>query len=197
MDRILSEYTLDEIKLGLHEYADGTLECCICGRLFEAGEIFHTGERFYDHKRAAQMHLNEHGGMFDQLLKLDKKYTGLTEHQANLLRMMRSGMSDAQIAERLGTAASTVRHQRFMFREKAKQAKAYLALFDLSIGSKTPYEDQMVPVHASATMVDDRFQITNKEEEQVCKAYFSSDEPWKLLSFPSKEKKKIVVLGVS
>ena len=194
MERILNECDVEEIKCGLRKLDDGSFVCCLCGHTFSPGEVYPIDGKFFDHTRAAQLHMEAHGGMFETLIQMDKKYTGLTENQAQLMRMMRAGKSDAQIAAELGVAASTVRHQRFMFREKAKQAKAYLALFDLSVGSATPQSDNAVPVHSHATMVDDRYQLTNAEAESICKAHFSSLQPLVLRSFPAKEKKKIAVL---
>lgn len=194
MERILNEWTVEEIKAGYRRTDDHAYECCFCGKVFREGEIFPVDGRYFDHLRAVQMHVITHGSMFDYLMKLDKKYTGLTENQAQLIRLMHEGLSDAQIAAELGVAASTVRHQRFIFREKAKQAKAYLALFDLSIGSATPAGDRSIPVHSTATMVDDRYQITKSEEQSILKAHFISVNPLVLRSFPSKEKKKIAVL---
>ena len=194
MERILSEWTVEEIKSGFKTLENGDCECAHCGMIFSKGEIFPVDGHYYDHHRAAELHVQAHGGTFEKLMKLDKKYTGLTENQSQLMRMMQKGMSDAQIADALGISASTVRHQRFMFREKAKQAKTYLALFDLSIGCATPAGDRSIPVHATATMVDDRYNITQTEEDHALKAHFSSLDPLILRSFPSKEKKKITVL---
>ena len=194
MERILNEWTVEQIEAGYRMRADGAYECALCSTIFQKGEVFPIDGHFYDHHRAVQLHVQAHGGVFERLLSLDKKYTTLTENQAQLMRMMQTGMSDAQIAAELGVAASTVRHQRFMFREKAKQAKAYLSLFDLSIGSATPASDRSIPIHPTATMVDDRYKITKSEEDSVLKTYFSSLNPLVLRSFPSKEKKKITVL---
>lgn len=194
MERILNEWTVEQIKAGYRMRTDGAYECGICGKIFQNGEIYLIDGHFYNHHRAVQLHVQAHGGVFERLMSMDKKYTTLTENQAQLMHMMQMGMSDAQIAAALGVAASTVRHQRFMFREKAKQAKAYLALFDLSIGSATPASDRNIPIHPTATMVDDRYQITKSEEDSVLRTHFSSLTPPVLHSFPSKEKKKITVL---
>lgn len=42
-------------------------------------------------------------------------------------------------------------------------------------------------------MIDERFAITEKEKEKVLNTYFTADHT-KLKQFPSKEKRKIVVL---
>ena len=194
MEKLLGELTAQELARGYYKHASGRYICCLCGEEFEPGQVYPMEGRFYDAEHAAQRHVEAHGGAFEALLKLDRRFTGLTDNQENLLRLMHEGRSDADIAAQLGVSPSTVRHQRFMFREKAKQAKAYLALFELSVGRATPQADQTVPVHSRATMVDDRYQVTRGEEQAMLKAAFESFSPLRLRAFPRKEKKKIVVL---
>lgn len=194
MEKLLGELTPQELARGYYKHTSGRYICCLCGEAFEPGQVYPMEGRFYDAERAVQRHVEAHGGAFEALLMLDRRFTGLTDNQENLLRLMHEGRSDADIASQLGVSPSTVRHQRFMFREKAKQAKAYLALFELSVGRATPQVDQSVPVHSRATMVDDRYQVTHGEEQAILKAAFESFAPLRLRAFPRKEKKKIVVL---
>jgi DNA-binding NarL/FixJ family response regulator len=74
----------------------------------------------------------EHAEVLQLLMSYDKKFTGITENQKELLSMIHSGMTDGEIAKKMGVAAATIRHQRFTFREKAKQAKLYLAIYELA-----------------------------------------------------------------
>lgn len=194
MEKLLGELTAQELARGYYQHASGRYICCLCGEEFEPGQVYPMGGRFFEAERAAQKHVEAHGGAFEALLALDRRFTGLTDNQEKLLRLMHEGRSDADIAAQLGVSPSTVRHQRFMFREKAKQARAYLALFELSVGRATPQADQTVPVHSRATMVDDRYQVTRGEEQAMLKAAFDSFSPLRLRAFPRKEKKKIVVL---
>lgn len=136
MERLLGQVKTEDLVRGYYKHTSGVYICCLCGQEFEPGQVYPMDGRFYEAERAAQMHMQAHGGTFDALLSLDKKLTGLTAHQAELLQWMHQGLSDAQIAQQLDVAPSTVRHQRFMFREKAKQARAYLALFELSVGQE-------------------------------------------------------------
>lgn len=191
---LLGELTAQELARGYYKHASGRYICCLCGDEFEPGQVYAMDGRFYEAERAAQKHVAAHGGSFEALLALDRRFTGLTDNQETLLRLMRQGRSDAEIAAELGVSPSTVRHQRFMFREKAKQARAYLALFELSVGRATPAVDQIVPVHGRAAMVDDRYQVTRGEEQEILKTSFESLSPLRLRIFPRKEKKKIVVL---
>ena len=133
--------------------------------------------------------------MLQTLLEFDKKYTGITDNQKSLLNDFYNGLSDNEIAKKNGVSPATIRHQKFMFREKAKQAKAYLAIFELAQESLVKEkEEDLVKLHSGATMVDERYEVTNSEQDQIIKTYFDISEPLKLKSFPTKEKRKIVVL---
>ncbi|WP_275373091.1 DUF2087 domain-containing protein [Clostridium tertium] len=62
---------------------------------------------------------------------LDKKHTGLTEIKKELLDMLSSKCSDKEIASNLACTDSTVRNIRFSLRERARQARAFLAIMEL------------------------------------------------------------------
>ncbi|WIV12484.1 DUF2087 domain-containing protein [Proteiniborus sp. MB09-C3] len=198
----LISMTLDEIKKGYsYESQHQKFICNICGKEFESGEVFRVNDKYYDASRMIKIHIqSEHDDMFDILASNDKKYTGMTENQKDLLRMVYSGMNDSEIAKKNGVASSTIRHQRFVFREKAKQAKLYLALYELaSQGAdirKKSYDknSEFIDMHKGAKMVDDRYFITKEEEEKVIQSMFSSMKPLRLKTFSTKEKKKIVIL---
>lgn len=189
------ELNIEEIKNGYYyDKENKQYVCNFCGRCFEDGEIFSIENRFFENYRAVEIHIKkEHGKVLDSLLEEDKKYTGITEKQKELLKMISVGMSDKEIAEKLGLSSSTVRHQRFSFREKAKQAKMYLAIYELV--SEKNKDDQFIEAHEGAKMVDDRYMTTNKEEQKILDSVFSSLKPLKLKVFSSKEKKKIVTLA--
>ena len=131
--------------------------------------------------------------MLSALMALDKKETSLTENQKELLRMMHAGMSDKEIAAKTGVAPSTVRHQRFMFREKMLQAKIFLSICELAL-EKQPRGEELVDIHQGAKMVDERYLVTRSEEEEIISNMFSSLSPLKLKTLSPKEKKKIVIL---
>lgn len=192
------ELTLDDIKSG-YTYDDTNKKyiCNICGMEFDDGEVFKFGDRFFRASSMVKKHIaSEHGKVFRLLCDNEKKYTGITDNQKELLHMIYEGLSDKEIAKKTGVAASTIRHQRFTFREKAKQAKMFLAIYELAVeGSSTKSDDdKLIKVHSGAKMVDDRYFITEAEREKTLKSMFISLEPLKLKSLPSKEKKKIVVL---
>ncbi len=192
----LDEHSVETIKKGYcYEPATHTYSCMLCGESFEEGEIFKVGERYYDALRAVRLHVEQaHGGVFRHLLESDSKYNTITEKQKELLSLIHSGLSDQAIAQKLGVTASTIRHQKFSFREKAKQAKLYLSLYELTTEETPPDQDALVPIHEGANMIDDRYVITKEEREKILSAVFISLAPLKLKLFSAKEKKKIVTL---
>lgn len=201
MDKILT-MSIEEIKNGYsYNSQAGSYICNICSKEFEDGEIFEVGGRYFSAEKMIKIHKQkDHKDMLDILTSKDKKYTGITENQKEILKMIYSGMSDNEIAKKMGVAPATIRHQRFVFREKAKQAKLFLAIYELAIQGEEnlknlPSEnEEIIDVHKGARMIDDRYFITKAEEEKVLTTMFSSLEPLKLKTFSTKEKKKIIIL---
>ena len=190
---------LEDIKLGYKFDAKTKIYYCLfCETAFEEGEIFPINQRLYTADKAVKLHIMaEHGSCFDNLLKLDKKYTGLTENQKHLINSFHKGVSDKDIAKESGTSPATIRYQRFALREKAKQAKLFLATIELmeeELSKQDWKNDTQLPVHSGATMVDERHIATLEDRDNAYKAYFSSLSPLVLKEFPAKEKKKIIVL---
>ena len=109
-------------------------------------------------------------------------------------------MSDQDIARETGTSTATVRHQRFMFREKAKQARLYLAIYELALGGRKQARgtadagNELAEIHGGAKMVDERYVVTKAEEEEIISNMFSALAPLRLKNLSPKEKKKLVIL---
>ncbi|TNJ60031.1 DUF2087 domain-containing protein [Paenibacillus hemerocallicola] len=187
---------IHELKKGFHYVPEAQVFICnVCGQRFENGEVFPIQGRFFEANRAVEFHVGEeHGDNLKRLLHEDSKYNSLTDNQKQLLSLIHDGLSDKEISGKLGVSTSTVRHQRFMFREKAKQAKLYLAIYEQVAEKKTTDEERLIQIHPNATMVDERYLVTEKENLQILKSAFISLSPLKLKAFPSREKKKIVVL---
>lgn len=148
---------------------------------------------------AERAHIHsQHNSIASFLLSQESSVTGLSEIQKQLLSLLFNGRSDKEIGETLGIAQSTVRNHRFKLREKEKQAKLFLALMD-SIANETnkPIEKRdtgtIQELHTTATMVDDRYSISDKEREKTISTYM--DENGALKQFPAKEKKKIILLA--
>lgn len=168
--------------------------CLICGEEFTRGLIFNDGGVLMEAAMAAKIHIVKvHGGVFEYLLSLDKKYTGLTEVQSKILEYFYKGYSDKDIVKLEGDGSeSTIRNHRFKLREKEKQAKTFLALMDLL--SKNESNDKgkkLVEIHRRATMVDERYAVTEIEKENILKIYIVND---RIIKIPRAEKKKIVIL---
>ena len=187
-------------KLLLHELKSGYQwrkeingwECLICSKQFEEGEVFSFGDRFFEASRAVHLHVEHNHNLMEQLLA--SRYNTLTENQQQLLRMFQSGKTDKEIAKELNLSPSTIRNQKFTFREKAKQAKVYLALYERMVESKGKSEDDLIKIHEGARQVDNRYHITESEREQVLKTTLISRNPLVLKVFPKKEKRKIILL---
>ncbi|WP_026477439.1 DUF2087 domain-containing protein [Alkaliphilus transvaalensis] len=193
----IEKLSVEELKQGYRFNEDSSSYICnVCNRNFETGEIYQFDKRFFEAVRAVKIHVQaEHGDNFNQLLNTESKYNTFTENQKEILSLIYADFSDKDIAKQLGISPSTVRHQRFMFREKAKQAKMYLAIYEQVMEKKLSSEEMIVPIHSNAVMVDDRYITTEKEKEQILKTTFESLSPLKLKTFPKKEKKKIVILA--
>ncbi|MEA5030868.1 MAG: DUF2087 domain-containing protein [Sphaerochaeta sp.] len=193
----LDTRSVDAIKQGYRfDEASRTYRCDLCGAMFEEGEVFPVGGRFFEASRAIRFHVETgHPDRVRQLLYVESKYNTLTENQKALLGLMYANESDKEIARRLDISPSTVRHQRFTFREKAKQAKLFLAIYELVAEKKETGSETMLPILGNVEKLDDRFVITEGERDKVLQAEFASLAPLKLKRFPGKEKKKIVVLA--
>lgn len=192
----IENLSVEQIKQGyVYDPAAESYTCIICGKTFNSGEIYQINSRFFTADKAVQKHMEtEHSEYLSFLLKDESKYNTLTENQKQLLKLFASSTEDKEISEKLGITASTVRHQKFIFREKAKQAKFYLAVYERAFENKESGENAIVPIHDHARMVDERYVITEKERNRILETCFYSLEPLKLKNFPPKEKKKVVIL---
>lgn len=192
----MENLSIDEMKKGyVYSHGSDSYKCISCNKEYFTGEIYPFENKYYEAFKAIEVHVNEfHLDRFKNLVSIKSKHNTLTDNQRDVLIMMHSGLSDKDIAVKLGITQSTVRNQRFVFREKAKQAKLYLAIYELALEDKNPSKDSIVPIHNTATMVDDRYVITEQEQEKILKGSFESLSPLKLISFSGKQKKKIVIL---
>lgn len=190
--------TIEQVKEGYVELEE-SYKCIICEEKFIKGRIYEIGSIFYDSKKATELHiLEKHGSTLEYLLKMNPSFIGVSQVQRELLLLIASGLSDKEIASKLGVANSTIRNHRYKLREKEKQARLFLAMMEL-ISSNTKKkvseldEDILCDAHKTATTIDDRFNITDKERESIIKNYM--DETGAIKTFPAKEKNKIIVLS--
>ncbi|MCI9019846.1 MAG: DUF2087 domain-containing protein [Eubacterium sp.] len=189
--------TLDEMKKGCkYEKEQDAYVCNHCGQIFHAGQVLQMDDSFFIAESAVRKHIRQiHGSNLEQLLCSESKYNTLTRNQRDLLAMFYSKMPDKDMAKKLNVTEATIRRQRFTFREKAKQAKFYLAMYEMAFEDEPADAEQMIPIHNHAAYVDDRYLITEDEKQQIVETFFSSTQPLVLKSFSPKEKKKVVILG--
>lgn len=188
---------LEDLKQGIAESSQ-EYRCIICEESFEKGRIYEIDSLLYDAKKAAELHIEKsHHSMLEYLLGMNSSFTGISEIQRKVLTMMAMGLSDKEIAANLGIAQSTIRNHRYKLREKERQAKLFLTVMELlqkNTNKKINSLDAEIirDAHKTATTLDDRYNITDKESEGILKIYM--DETGALKSYPVKEKRKLVVL---
>jgi len=188
--------SIEDMKKGyIYDENKEEFTCLICGERFIKGIIYPKDNLLMDAEKAVKVHISEkHGSVFNYLVNLNKKYTGFTDIQKEILTYFYEGLSDKEIVEKQGGGStSTIRNHRFKLREKEKQSRIFLALMELLEGGEKEKEssDKLINIHREATMVDDRYVITEAEREKVLKNYIKDG---KVTAFPSKEKKKIIIL---
>jgi len=142
-----------------------------------------------------QQHLNVvHGGNQTQLIHLNSRYNTLTAKQQNLLTAFATGIKDAELANQFQVAAATIRHQKFTFREKAKQAKLYLAIYQ-TVFDQVNVTNDLIEPPAQNGPVDDRFMITEDEAATTLQQYFDFEQsPLQLKRWPKKQKVILIIL---
>lgn len=184
---------IDDFKKGyFYDHKNHHYICLICGDTLEDGIIHDYNNQLLTSEKRMQYHVGEeHGGVFNFLLSLNKKYTGLTDNQKDVLLCFYENMSDKETAKKLSISDSTIRNYRFKLREKEKQAKVFTTIMEL-VGDNYSKGSTLVDPHKTATMIDDRYSITEEESLKIVKRYFT--EEGQLKELPAKEKRKIIIL---
>jgi len=186
--------SLEELKNGYAEEEDYYI-CLLCGKKIERGIVYAGDGVLYEAGRNIRLHIEQvHESVFEHLIHLDKRLTGLTDHQSSLLQLFYRGKSDGEVQKEMGIgSASTIRNHRFALKEKERQAKVFLALMEL-LKEKNKRSPGYLPPHKTARMIDDRYNITQEESERIIKKYFPEGTDSPLKSLDMKEKSKLVVL---
>jgi hypothetical protein len=173
--------SLEELKRGFVQEEDHYV-CLLCGEQVEKGIVYPEDGVFYEAGRYIRLHIERaHQSVFEHLIRLDKKFTGLSDHQNHLLRLFYEGKSDREVQEAMGIgSASTIRNHRFALKEKERQAKVFLVLMELLKEKDT----------------SDRQPVTRKEteDEKILRKYFPEGTAGPLKTFALKEKQRLVVL---
>ena len=194
-DTLFFAATPADLARGWIQDASGARICLICGESFEAGRIHELEGRLYEASRAAEEHVHlRHGHPSSWLLGLDRRLTGLSETQRQMLSCLLTGKDDRTLAKELGITPSTVRNHRFQFREREKQARVFLALMT-HLESVSRGRETLVETHRTATMVDERYAVTQAERDAFIAACFPEGTEGPLSHFPAKEKRKLVILA--
>ncbi|HHY74850.1 MAG TPA: DUF2087 domain-containing protein [Bacillus bacterium] len=186
--------SLEELKQGYIQENESYI-CLLCGEKFEKGIIYPHKSIFYEAERYMRVHIEDaHQSVFEYLIGLDKKLTGLTDHQNHLLRLFYQGKSDKEVQSEMGIGSvSTIRHHRFALKEKERQAKSFLAIMEL-LKEKDKYAPAFIPPHKTAKMVDDRYAVTEEEQQEIIKKYLPEGVSGRLKKFPPKEKQRLIIL---
>lgn len=186
--------SLDELKRGYIQDSDSYI-CLLCDEKFEKGIIYPYEGVLYEAERFARIHIERtHNSVFDSLLRLDKKFTGLTDHQNQLLSLFYQGKSDKEVQSVMDIGStSTIRHHRFALKEKERQAKIFLAIMEL-LKDRDQYAPAFIPPHKTARMIDNRYDITRDEQEETIKKFLPEGASGPLKKFPPKEKQRLIVL---
>ncbi len=195
---IFWDATIEDVKKGFIE-SDENYKCIICEEEFIKGRIYEIDSNLYDSRKATELHIEKsHGSTLEYLLGMNIAFTGISEVQRDVLVLIASGLTDKEIALKLGVAQSTIRSHRYKLREKEKQARLFLAMMEL-ISSDTRKKvnildkEALCDAHKTATTIDDRYNTTDKERENAIKNYM--DENGAIKTYPAKEKNKIIVLS--
>lgn len=187
--------SLAEIKQG-YAYRGETdsYYCLICGERFEEGFIYTIDGRMMDAHKAAGRHAEAvHGSMLRYLLALDKKATGVTDLQKQLIGLFAAGSPDAAIMEETGAGSvSTIRNHRFALKERAKQAKLFLAIMELMDGADVEARQAGAPLLQSAA--DVRNGMAFEEYQAMLDKYLPHGHAGPLVGLPRKERRKTALL---
>lgn len=185
---------IDDLKKGYIRQDDKYI-CLLDGTELEEGIIYQEDGVFYSAERYMKLHITQkYGSVFDYLIGLDKKLTGLTEHQSRLLSLFYQGKSDTEVQQETGIgSASTIRNHRFALKEKERQAKVFLTLMEL-LKDRDRHAPAIVEVPVKAPMLDERYNITAAENEKVLAKYFPDGPDGRLLTFDLQQKHKLIVL---
>ena len=187
--------TLGQLKAG-YISTDSTFECLFCQESLKKGRIYRQGTDLVEAKLAMRNHITAaHTSTFGALLSMGKKGTGLSDTQRMLLGHFYDGLSDKEIQPLAGNVSlSTIRNHRFVMREKARQAKVFVAVMDLLEGSHQDPGSRLIVIPGSKSTDDERFAITQAEFKKIIKGHFPEGPDGSMSRFPRKQKAKVAVL---
>ena len=187
-NQVMTQASVNDLKRGyVFAAAQDRFHCLCCGFKTEPGQIYRAADAYYDAEKFIRIHIEtEHGSPLQILLQLDKRWTGLTELQTQLISLFSDGVNDQEITSQLGTGSvSTIRNHRFLLREKLKQAKCFLAIGELM--EELSQTKSTAPVAKKAVSV-------SAAEQKILAIYFPQGIEGPLATYPGREKRRLIVL---
>lgn len=190
---LITNATLQQLKCGFTQDENNYI-CLFCGQRIEKGIIYPLDGVFYEAEKYMGLHIEKvHGSVFDCLINLDKKFTGLSDHQNKLLKLFYQEKGDAEIQAEMGIgSSSTVRNHRFGLKEKERQARVFLVLMEL-LQDKLRSRSPSLPETKNATA--GHYQVTSREKEKILQKYFPNGSGGQLKTINMKEKSRLVILA--
>lgn len=183
-------YSIEEIKQGFYEDKK-RYTCLICGKRFEKGEIYSFSNKLYEGKKAIGLHIkSKHDSVKEILLKMKANNMGISELQLQLLNFFADGLSDKEIAERLGVSSSTIRNHRYKLRERERQNKMFISLMELLMEEKVVGRVTVQNDKDKIEMEDDV--VSDKERKRILDKYMT--ETGRLKAYPNYERNRRVIL---
>lgn len=186
--------SIEDLARGYSRDSDhGVYHCLRCDATFEEGRVYSSAGGFSTAERAVREHgATVHGDLFMDLLAMGKEATGIPDAMADVLRQLRAGRSDKEIATALGgKSPSTIRNQRLALRRREAEARLFLALMAMLERGGKPV-GQFVAYPSAMPMRDDRAVVTAEEAAAIERKYLRDDGG--LTRIPRKEKEKLVIL---
>ena len=187
--------TLEQLIAGFTSTGD-TYNCLFCNETTKKGHIYPQGPDLVEAELAMKTHIAAaHISTFHALLALGKKGSGLSDTQRTLLGHFYDGLPDKEIQPLVGDVSlSTIRNHRFVMREKARQAKVFLALMELLESGHQDPGSRLVDIPGSRSLNDERFAITQAEFKKIVRTSFPEGPNGMMPRFPKKQKAKVTVL---
>jgi len=189
--------SLEDLKRGYWEESN-YYGCLLCGKRVEKGIIYQEDGILYEAEKRINVHIQKnHRSVFDYLLGLDKKITGLSEHQKGLLQLFYQGKSNAEIQSEMGIGSpSTIRNHRFVLKEKARQAKVFMVIVELLKEKEQSNTLSYMSSDPSSTtsIVVGPYKLSEEEINKILKRCFPQGTDGPLKTFDLKQKNRLVVL---
>lgn len=186
--------SLEEAKQGYVERKHDYL-CLLCGAEVEKGIIYPVDGALFEASRYMRHHIEqEHESVFAHLSGLDKRLTGLSDHQASLMRLFYAGKSDAEVQAEMGIgSASTIRNHRFALKEKERQAKVFLAMMELLRETDKASTGQSAGKGKPSKQGEKQRETEPSEHAAVVQKYFPNGPGHSLARIPRKHSHRQIV----